>query len=198
MPLTHEQIKTLAPDAASIKAAQGLSSRAKWPNCGQHENVLWGECKGSGKKPYQVRADIVENAFKCTCPSRKFPCKHTLGLMLLYANDNTAFQNTDTPEWVTEWIESRQAKAEKKQARAEEKAQKQADPKAKAKREDKRRKQIQQGLDDLNTWLQDRLRAGFAELPQQSHSFWSEPAARLVDAQAPGLSAHAGDCHAPC
>lgn len=188
MQLTTDQITTLAPDAASMKAAQGLSGRAKWPRCGAHENVLWGECQGSGKKPYQVRVDLVENAFKCSCPSRKFPCKHALGLMLLYAHDSAGFQDTDTPEWVTEWIASRQARAEKKQARAEEKAQKPADPKAKAKREDKRRALIRQGLSDLDTWLADRLRAGFSDLSLQPHSFWAEPAARLVDAQAPGLA----------
>lgn len=187
MQLTSEQVTSLAPDAASIKAAKGLSGRGKWPNIGKHDAVLWGECQGSGKKPYQVRVDLTGNAYKCSCPSRKFPCKHALGLMLLYVNEGGSFNDANTPDWVTEWINSRQARVEKKQAQAA--AKQPADPKAKAKRETKRREQIQQGLDDLNTWLMDRLRSGFAELSVQPHSFWAEPAARLVDAQAPGLAA---------
>ena len=80
MNLTMEQITALAPDAASVKAGRGLVNSAKWPTLGQSANALWGECQGSGSKPYQVSVDLGGPAFKCTCPSRKFPCKHGLGL----------------------------------------------------------------------------------------------------------------------
>ena len=33
--------------------------------------------------PYRTVADLAGPASKCTCPSRKFPCKHALGLMLV-------------------------------------------------------------------------------------------------------------------
>ena len=70
-------------DTASAKAAKGLVVPAKWPTLGASEAALWGECQGSGSKPYQVQIDPSEPAFRCTCPSRKFPCKHGLALMLL-------------------------------------------------------------------------------------------------------------------
>ena len=83
MPRSVDEILQLAPDTASAKAAKGLVVPAKWPNLGATEAVLWGECQGSGSKPYQVQIDQSEPAFRCTCPSRKFPCKHGLALMLL-------------------------------------------------------------------------------------------------------------------
>jgi hypothetical protein len=43
----------------------------------------WGGILPPHGEPYQVRADIVDVAYKCSCPSRKLPCKHTLALMLM-------------------------------------------------------------------------------------------------------------------
>ena len=83
--LTEEQIIQLAPDAASVKAGKGLATRAKWVLLEHSDRAIWGHCQGSGKTPYQTVIDIKNVAFKCSCPSRKFPCKHGLGLLFLYA-----------------------------------------------------------------------------------------------------------------
>src|SRR5215470_17970544 len=88
MNYSAEQIIALAPDAASAKAGRSLATASKWQNVGHDERALWGECQGSGAKPYQTVIDLSEPAFKCTCPSRKFPCKHALGLFLLVANQS--------------------------------------------------------------------------------------------------------------
>ena len=82
---TAEQILKLAPDAASAKAAQGLLAPKKWTSLGVDETAIWGACQGSGSNPYQTQIDLAEPAFKCSCPSRKFPCKHALALFLLFA-----------------------------------------------------------------------------------------------------------------
>ncbi|HPH90283.1 MAG TPA: hypothetical protein PLZ68_05665, partial [Ferruginibacter sp.] len=74
--LTEDQILTLAPDEASKKSGKDLSSPAKWVSKGVNEFALWGEAQGSGSKPYQTQVDLTNIAFKCSCPSRKFPCKH--------------------------------------------------------------------------------------------------------------------------
>ncbi len=71
MELTSESVLALAPDASSVKAAQALLKPGQWPTLGFNENAVWGECKGSGSKPYQVEADLSGPVFKCTCPSRK-------------------------------------------------------------------------------------------------------------------------------
>src|SRR5437660_1496499 len=80
---TTEQILALAPDAGSAKAGKELASPRKWLTLGQEGQAAWGECQGSGAHPYQTKIDLSEPAFQCTCPSRKFPCKHALGLFLL-------------------------------------------------------------------------------------------------------------------
>src|SRR4029450_7437308 len=98
MNYSPEQIIALAPDAASAKAGRSLATASKWRNVGQDERALWGECQGSGAKPYQTVIDLSDPAFKCSCPSRKFPCKHALGLFLLVAN-NSEISNTAPPAW---------------------------------------------------------------------------------------------------
>ena len=86
MELKHwsiEAIEALAPDTSSIKAASKLKTTTKWQELAFNERIIWGLCKGSGKNPYQTQIDLQGPAFKCSCPSRKFPCKHALALFHL-------------------------------------------------------------------------------------------------------------------
>ena len=182
---TSEQVLALSPDASSTKNGKVLANVAKWPLLGRSERAIWGECKGSGKKPYRTQIDLDGPAFRCSCPSRKFPCKHALGLFLLAVEQSDVFSPTAPPDWVTEWLEKRSQTATQKQAKQKKVA---ADPVAQAKRAEKRAAKIEAGLVDLDQWLQDIIRQGLATLPAQPYSFWDQTAARLVDAQAPGLA----------
>ena len=105
MTLTVEEVIALAPDDASAKAARGLVAPSKWPLLGASEAAAWGECQGSGSKPYQTQVDLAGPAFKCSCPSRKFPCKHGLALLLLRAEHPARFTGAQ-PAWVGEWLAS--------------------------------------------------------------------------------------------
>src|SRR6185436_14455124 len=128
-----EQILALAPDAASAKAGQGLAAARKWSALGCDATAAWGFCRGSGKDPYQAQIELSEPAFRCSCPSRKFPCKHGLGLLLLLTSQPQAFKAKTAPAWVSEWLATRAQRAqqrEEKRAKAEEKA---IDPAAQAK-----------------------------------------------------------------
>lgn len=187
---TSEQVIALAPDPASASAGRGLSGPSKWVTLGIRGDALWGECQGSGKTPYQTRIDLTEPAFKCSCPSRKFPCKHGLGLMLLWVDKPALVKDAEPPAWVAEWLASRTERAVKKQERAEEKAQKEADPVAQAKRAERRESRVEAGVAELEVWLRDVLRRGFAAAKSDDSESWHRMAARLVDAQAPGLSRH--------
>src|SRR6266702_6950828 len=117
--LTTEQVLALAADAASVKAAQGLANPGKWVSLGCGGRSVWGECQGSGKEPYRTQADLSGPAFHCSCSSRKFPCKHGLGLMLIFASKPQAVQEAAPPPWVTEWLAKREAGAERKAAKAQ-------------------------------------------------------------------------------
>jgi hypothetical protein len=184
---TQEQVIALSPDASSTKNGQKLANLQKWLSLGTQENALWGECKGSGKNPYQTQIDLSEPAFKCSCPSRKFPCKHALALFLLYVNQSNSFIEIPPPEWVTTWLENRANRQQKQQEKALAKT-KIVDPQAQQKRIEQREQKVKAGLEDLSLILTDIIRQGLAHLPSQSYDYWDKIAARMVDAQAQGLA----------
>jgi hypothetical protein len=195
MAWTSEQILALAPDASSAKSGKDLGTPRKWVSLGNDDRAAWGLCQGSGKDPYQTRIDLSEPAFKCSCPSRKFPCKHSLGLFLILAQQPKAFTETKRPAWVEEWFATRQERAEKKAEKKETEAERESDPAVQAKRaaeQVKRAKaredKVAAGIDELDRFSRDCVRQGFAVLTGKPFSFWESLAARLVDAQAPGLA----------
>ena len=194
MTLDANQILALAPDPASAKAGSQLASPRNWANLGCTEAALWGECQGSGKTPYRTQIDLGGPAFKCTCPSRKFPCKHGLGLYLLRASEPALFGAAEEPAWVADWLQGRQGRQEKK---AEKAAAIEASPEAAAaaaaaaqarKREEKREDKVSAGLVDLQTWLHDLAREGLAAVRSRGQGFWDAIAARMADAQAAPLA----------
>jgi SWIM zinc finger len=109
--LTRERIESLAPDLASLAAALKLVKPAAWPVLAADAgaSVLWGECQGSGATPYRVVVSPEETSYKCTCPSRKFPCKHVLAVLWLRLDKPERFESTSPPQWVEEWSARRRA-----------------------------------------------------------------------------------------
>jgi hypothetical protein len=187
MSWTEEQVLAVAPDAASAKAGKDLARPDKWVSAGKSHLALWGECKGSGSKPYQTQVDLGNIAFKCSCPSRKFPCKHGIGLLFLHARNDSAVQETDMPAWVSEWI-SKRAEKEEKKATKEPTEVKPGDPSAKDKRQAKRHRNVSDGIAELMIWLKDIIKGGILNIPDKPLSFWENLSKRLIDAQAPGLA----------
>ncbi|WP_143061649.1 SWIM zinc finger domain-containing protein [Dyadobacter sp. SG02] len=185
MQYNREQILQLAPDDASAKAGRQLATPGKWMVRAANELAIWGECQGSGRNPYQTAIDLTNIAFKCNCPSRKFPCKHGLGLFLLYAEDQGTFHVTqEMPAYVSEWLSKRQAR----ETTQETKEEKPVDETARAKRVESREKKVAGGMEELRAWLSDVIRAGIAQVPQQAYQFHNNITARMVDAQAGGLA----------
>jgi hypothetical protein len=187
MEFSEEQIFSLAPDESSKKSGKDLANPSKWGKRQFSERALWGECQGSGKLPYQTQVDISNVAFKCSCPSRKFPCKHGLGLLLLYARDKKLFSQASEPDWVTGWLDKRNEKEEKKvEKKAKEKS---VDPAAQAKRQGNRLKRVEEGMAELRVWINDIIRNGLLNIPGKGPAYFETMAKRMVDAQAPGLAA---------
>lgn len=184
---TKDRVLSLAPDAASAKAGQSQAGPGKWPTLGRTQTCVWGEVSGSGQKPYQVCVDLSEPAFKCSCPSRKFPCKHALGLLLILAEQAAKIPDGEPPDWVAAWLAGREKRSEQREKKASQPA-KPVDAAAQAKRVEKREANIQAGLDELSRVLIDCLRQGLAAIQSQPVRYWGDVAARLVDAQAPGLA----------
>jgi hypothetical protein len=218
MPLDLKAIERLAPDQASLKAGAGLAKPAKWSGLGASRDgtLMWGECAGSGANPYRVMADLRDLGNKCTCPSRKFPCKHVIGLMWMEAQSLAPFPPADTPVWVTEWLARRRPGAAKAAAASEPAAaknldaaqaqqeaqaaqEKQAaapeDPKAAARREAaaaKRAEDVERAiletLDALEQWIGDQLRQGLSAFIDDVAVRCRRIAARLVDGKAQALA----------
>jgi hypothetical protein len=185
MQYTQEQILKLAPDSSSASAGSKLATPAKWVAMHAHKQALWGDCQGSGKNPYKTKIDLQNIAFKCSCPSRKFPCKHGLGLFLLYAKNPDIFSKEENlSDEVAEWLNKRTNRAETTQVKKD----KPVDEVAQQKRITAREKKIQAGIEELQVWLQDVVRTGIMNVPQNHYQFTKNIAARMVDSQATGLA----------
>jgi hypothetical protein len=192
------RVLTLAPDAPSQRSAQSLASLGFWPLAAAGEpNALWGECRGSAATPYRTVVDLSGPAYQCSCPSRKFPCKHALTLLLLWADGAIKDDHNDPPDWAANWLTARAAKASRAAVResadletADPEAAdlKSVDPKAALRRAEQRQAKVVNGLAELDRWLCDQVRQGLAASQQAGYRHWDDIAARMVDAQAPGLA----------
>lgn len=170
---TSEQVASLAPDASSITAARGVAGPRQWAGAGHDHRAAWGRCRG-----YDVVVDLSTPAFSCSCPSRKVPCKHCLGLLLVWASSPETVPEAPAPAVVAEWLDRpRPAPAERKPV----------DPEARAKRVAERAARIGAGLEELDLWLRDLVRQGLASAQSRPFRYWDDVAARMVDAQAPAV-----------
>jgi SWIM zinc finger len=181
--LSREQVLGLAPDASAAKAGQSQASIGKWPSLGRDEQAAWGECQGSGSTPYRCQAALDDGATKCSCPSRKFPCKHAIGLLLLLADGQAP--EAARPAWVSEWLASRADRQAKPAAAPTTRI---PDPKAQQRRAANRDKKVDAGVEELRRWLADLARGGLATAQSQSWQWWDQMARRMIDAQARGLA----------
>ncbi|WP_067688035.1 DUF5691 domain-containing protein [Nocardia jejuensis] len=177
-PWTAEQIAALAPDAASLTAARRL--RGTWSEGGQHGTALWGLCRGSGSRPYQTIVDLAEPAYKCTCLSRKFPCKHALSLLLTWAEGDIPAAG-EVADYAAQWLGGRTVRAAKRAASDEK-------PGRSVAGSERRRARVSSGLADLDMWLTDQIRTGLAQ-SDRTYGAYEAVAARMVDAQAPAVAA---------
>jgi hypothetical protein len=187
MHLTIDQVIALAPDASAAAAGRKLGGARSWQNLGRSDAALWGECQGSAL--YQVRIDLADLTVACSCPSRKFPCKHGIGLLLLAAASPDALPTQSPPNWVTAWLAKRAARAEKRADPPAKTAPTVSTPVKESTRADQRLARVTAGLDTLDLWLSDLIRNGLASVETQPFTFWEQQAARMVDAQAPGIAA---------
>ncbi len=177
----------LAPDAPSLAAARRLARPGPWSDTGSTETLLWGKCQGSGKTPYQVSIDLTGPAFRCSCPSRKLPCKHGLALLLLWVDGVGSVTDADEAAgFAQDWAAERAARVQAKAAGDAARPARTPDPAAAAKRLEERLALMDGGMDDFARWLTDLARSGTASARHQPYTWWDGTAARLVDAQLPG------------
>jgi hypothetical protein len=168
-----DDVLRLAPDATSAGAARRLSLSGVWSQLGSGGSLVWGRCQGRDPEPYQVTVDLTEPSFGCTCPSRKHPCKHGLALLMLWASGDGSL--TEQSLLAAPRPGPRRTPVP-------------PDPAAQAKRLAERIAKMSAGLEEFERWLSDLVRQGLASARNQPFAFWDDAAARLVDAQLPGLA----------
>ena len=208
--LSLDKIERLAPDQASLSAARKLLKAGQWPTLEtDSEGLIWGECHGSGATPYRIAVTEADAGYKCTCPSRKFPCKHSLALMWLRADGLAPFAPGSPPQWVNDWLGRRRGPAAAAKpadagdarpqasiaALADESAAEEADPQAaeraeaqRARNRTKREALVAEGIAALAQWIADQLERGLAGFDQRAAHDCATLARRLVDAKAGGLA----------
>lgn len=200
------QVLDLAPDASSAQAARRLANPRPWSDLGCTQSLVWGKCNGSAKSPYQVVVDLAGPSARCTCPSRKFPCKHGLALLLLWATGQSGLAreegsaddeaSTDEESGVLRALGTAAPGGRARRSGGPGGARRTTrrlppgggSPEAKAKRAAEREATMSAGLDDFGLWLSDLAREGLAAARRHPYSYWDTAAARLVDAQVPGLA----------
>jgi hypothetical protein len=204
---TPEDVLALAPDDSSRRAARRLGRPAPWTDTGAAGDVVWGRFAGSGATPYQTIVDLSGPAYHCSCPSRKFPCKHALGLLLIWSGG--AAPDAEEPSgFAAAWLAARRKQpaaatgttaAGQTPAEARARLEKNA---AAEKRARDRADRVADGLAELTEWLRDQVRVGLAASVQAASAqagtarsatgaatgLTSAVAARMVDAQAPGVA----------
>ena len=102
---TVEQVFALAPKPSSVALALPLAIPARWAITGCDDRALWGRFSGASAEPYDIVVDHVGVGFRCSCPSRAVPCKHALGLLVLWVNGHVAAGSP--PGQAAAWIASR-------------------------------------------------------------------------------------------
>jgi hypothetical protein len=186
MSLSQAEIAALV-DAAAYKDGQKQANPAKWMNVGTDGSAAWGEIQGSAKEPYRVCIDLNDSklASKCTCPSRKFPCKHAVGLALVVVGGTKTLPTAAPPPHVQAWMGGRASRAMKKAEAVEgEAAAPKAPAKPKAASTAARDKKVTAGMADLRLRLRDLVRRGLSDERLTRYLTWDEMAKRMMDAQA--------------
>ncbi len=180
-------IQAAAPNAEAAKNGQGLVLKQKFValHRSADDTLLFGQCQGSGKEPYLCSADFAvpgAAVYRCTCPSRQFPCKHSLGLLFAFAQ-GMPFTPADVPEELAAKREVAAARADKKLVVAE--RPRTVNKGALAK---KIKAQLE-GLDLLEKLTFDLVRLGIGNMNAKSAREVEEQAKQLGNAYLPGAQA---------
>ena len=115
--INEQQILALAPNAWAASKGKKISQKGGFVKLERSEDdtLYIGECTGSGKSNYITSVDYIDEnnpVFRCSCPSRQFPCKHSLALMYEILAKET-FGVCEIPEDIQQKREKKKAKENK-------------------------------------------------------------------------------------
>jgi hypothetical protein len=171
-----EHLRGMAPDYATLRAAEELVWRGAWGQCGWSQRhalenrLLWAEFPNGRRPATQTAVLLPELIAVCSCVAARFPCRHILALTL--RDHYQALDLDEPPEWASSRIE---------EARSHRLADALPDDSV---TDLQRIALLRGGMTDLGLWLADLTRQGLASLPKRDRRLWLDAANRLVDAYA--------------
>lgn len=187
--LTEEYVQSTAFNDSAFANAKKLVKGNKIVNTyiTKEQNLIFGECLGSGKSNYKTSVDFVnpnEPIFRCSCPSRQIPCKHASALLYHYFLNASSYVEGEIPEDVA-------SKREKIEKRAEKKKTETTKPKkVSATAFVKKMKQQLEGIQLVGQFINECLVTGFASIPMtQIKSYQKELVKELGNYYIPSYQA---------
>ncbi len=165
--ITEEMIRTLAPNAAAAANGKKISSMGYFRALSktEDETLIFGECMGSGKNPYCTSVDFSgpSPVFRCSCPSRQFPCKHSLAIMYEWLAKKE-FTVAEIPNDIAGKREKAAKRAEKAALSAEEKK----PPKQNKAAAEKKLKKQAEGLELAEQFVTDMFTMGISSVSKSA------------------------------
>lgn len=181
MKITEDFIIQFTGNSSTVSRGKKLVSDLVQLNVSDDNKLIFGSCKGSGKKNYECSVDFISEDKpipRCTCPSRQIPCKHVVAL--LYAKEqNKQFEVADIPEDII----SKRGKIEKKEQNKEVKKAEASKPskmtKAKATTAIKKCKAQLDGIDFADKMLNNIVLSGLYSIDAQTEKNYDEQVKEL-------------------
>lgn len=196
--ITEQQILAIAPNPAAASNGKKISQKGGFVRLEKSadETFYMGECTGSGRSNYITSADFINPeapVYRCSCPSRQFPCKHSLALLYEMVAQKE-FTVCEIPEAILKKREKKQPK-EKETISEEDMTPEEAAKAAKKKEASKRaskaakskklKKQLE-GLEMAAKLVQDLMRAGLGTMGGTALETYRQLSKQLGDYYLPG------------
>jgi len=195
--LTPSYIDSIAPKPNTVTNAKALLTKGKLSNLriSADKTLLFGECAGSGRKAYAPSMDFLDENNpipRCNCPSRQFPCKHVVGLLLAYVDGKPA-EESEIPAELAAKREGTAKRAENKQKKLEEKREEivadKPPTKAKITAATKRLNTQLEGIDNAEKILENIIRTGLAGIDARARDAFQAQVTGLGNYHIKGIQA---------
>ncbi len=178
MSWSYERLLQLAPSPQSLEQARRLFFARRWRLLEGNGQWLWGEYETPYGQVMQAAVRLEPPLLRCSCKSRRKPCKHSLALILLFLNRADAWTVREhPPQWAQDLLNSRESQAPPSNSSPDNKSS-----------QEKRLALMDAGVGELERWLRDLLRQGLAQIAGQGVAPWEAFAARMVDGKLSGIA----------
>ena len=116
--VNEDLIRAVTTKDKALSDGRTLFKKGAFKNLHKTEDgtLLWGQCQGSGAKPYELSINLAGDnpTIRCSCPVKPPPCKHTLGLLVRFMEQRGKFAVAEAPPELAEKRAKNLDRAEKR------------------------------------------------------------------------------------